>query len=374
MRTNALPKRGRERKSINEANQRALIWRRLRTHRIAMIALIVLGLLYLGATLCEFWSPFLPNQRFPELKSMPPQRIRIWDGKRLRLPFVYGLSSELDPETFQRVPTTIREESYPVRLFARGEPYKLWGAIPSRVHFIASEGPLFLLGTDNLGRDVFSRVLYGSRVSLTIGLVGIAITFVLGLVLGGVSGYFGGFIDEIIQRIIDVVVVIPGIPLWMMLAAALPRDWPPIRVYFAITVITSLINWTGLARVVRGKMLSLRQEKFVVAARLSGASSAYLIRKHMLPLFSSYIIVALTMSIPATIIGETSLSFLGLGLQPPVVSWGVLLQGAQNLQSIAGQPWLLTPAIWVIVTVIMFNFLGDGLRDAADPYKMEGET
>jgi len=230
-------------------------------------------------------------------------------------------------------------------------------------------GPLFLLGTDNLGHDLLTRILYGSRISLSIGLVGVALTFILGMLIGGIAGYFGGVVDSIVQRTIDMLICIPTIPLWLALAAALPRDWPMLRIYLGIVIITSIIGWAGLARVVRGKLLSLREEAFCEAARLAGATDMRIILRHLLPSFASYIIVSLTLSIPSTILGETSLSFLGLGLQPPAVSWGVLMRQSQDVVTIAHHPWLLFPALWIIVTVLAFNFLGDGLRDAADPYK-----
>jgi peptide/nickel transport system permease protein len=259
---------------------------------------------------------------------------------------------------------------FDVKFFVRGEPYKFLGLIRTDRHLYgAGEGPMFLLGTDNLGRDLLTRILYGGRISLSVGLIGVLLTFVLGLLLGGISGYFGGVVDTIIQRLIDLIMCIPTIPLWMALAAALPRDWPTLNVYIGIVMITSLVGWAGLARVVRGKLLSLRDEDFCVAARLAGISDLGIILRHLLPSFMSYIIVALTLSIPRTILGETSLSFLGLGLQPPVVSWGVLLKDAQDLTSIAHHPWLLLVAVWVVLAVLMFNFLGDGLRDAADPYR-----
>jgi peptide/nickel transport system permease protein len=252
-----------------------------------------------------------------------------------------------------------------------GEPYKLLGIFPTTIHLLAVDegGPLFLLGTDNLGHDLLTRILYGSRISLSIGLVGVALTFVLGMLIGGVAGYFGGIVDTVVQRMIDMIVCIPTIPLWLALAAALPRDWPMERTYLGIVIITSIIGWAGLARVVRGKLLSQRDEDFCTASRLAGASDMRVIVRHLIPSAASYIIVALTLAIPATILGETALSFLGLGLQPPAVSWGVLLRQSQDVVTIALNPWLLAPALWIIVTVLAFNFLGDGLRDAADPYK-----
>lgn len=353
------------------ASQSKLIWYKFCHHKVARVALIVLLILYLGAIFCEFLSPYLPNEQHQDYKSIPPQLIRFTDENGLCSPYVYGVTQELNMDTFQYEIVLDQSVKYPVKFFAKGEEYKLWGLIPCRLHLFCSDnGPVFLLGTDIYGRDLLTRILYGSRISLSVGLVGIVITFVLGLTLGGISGYFGGVADEVVQRVIDFIICIPTIPLWMVLAAAMPHDWPVVKTYFCIVLITSAIGWTGLARTVRGKMLSIREENYIMAARLSGAGTGYIIRRHMLPAFSSYIIVSLTMSIPNTILGETSLSFLGLGLQPPAVSWGVLLEDAQNLQTIANMPWLLTPAIWVVVTVVMFNFLGDGLRDAIDPNGM----
>ena len=335
-----------------------------------MIATPVLAILYLCAIFAGFFSPTVPDLRYPKTKFAPPQRIRFYDAAEgLQKPFLYGIQRETDPETLRRTFVTVETEKYPVRFFASGEPYKFLGLIETDKHLIVSEGPLFLLGTDELGRDMFTRILHGSQISLSIGLVGVAIVFVMGMLIGGISGYFGGTVDTVIQRTIDLIISIPTIPLWMALAASLPRDWPPLRIYMGIVAITSVIGWAGLARVVRGKLLSLREEDFAMAARLAGAGDMRIILRHMLPSFSSYIIVALTLSIPNTILGETSLSFIGLGLQPPVVSWGVLMQQAQNVVAIAHNTWLLAPAAWIIVTVLMFNFLGDGLRDAADPYK-----
>ena len=353
------------------ASQWQLMWWKFIKHKLATIAGPVLIVLYLSALLADFISPTLPDTRFTRYKGAPPQAIRFYqEGKGFTAPFVYELARYSDPQTFKRTFVIDKSKTYPVSFFGRGEPYRLLGFIPTDIHlFVAPDAPLFLLGTDKLGRDVFTRILYGSRISLSIGLVGVALTFTLGLLLGGISGYMGGIVDTLIQRTIDLIVCIPTIPLWMALAAAMPRDLPVVQTYLGMVVIMSVINWVGLARVVRGKLLSLREEVFCEAARLAGASDLRIITRHLLPSFASYIIVALTLSIPGTILGETALSFLGLGLQPPAVSWGVLLQDAQNLEMIAHHPWLLTPAAWVVLAVLMFNFLGDGLRDAADPYK-----
>jgi len=352
------------------ASQWKLIWWKFKKHKIALIAIPLLLSLYFGAMFADFLSPALMGTRFAAYKFCPPQLIRIYDETEgFRAPFVYGVKGVLNEETYARTFVIDKSVTYPVKFFSRGEAYKLLGIFPTDIHLFTSEGPAFLLGTDQLGRDLYTRILYGSRISLSIGLVGVFFTFFLGLLLGGISGYFGGLIDNLIQRMIDLIMSIPGIPLWMALAASMPRDWPNIKVYLGIVIIMSFIGWTSLARVVRGKILSLREEDFVIAARISGAKSPRIIFKHLIPSFMSYIIVTLTLSIPGTIIGETALSFLGLGLRAPTVSWGVLLQQAQNIRTVAYQPWLLAPIAWIILTVLMFNFLGDGLRDAADPYK-----
>ncbi|MEX0885900.1 MAG: ABC transporter permease [Phycisphaeraceae bacterium] len=353
------------------ASQWQLMWWSFRKHKLAMAAAVVLLGLYLSAALCEFIAPYGLDERDIARSYAPPQPLRFVSDAGLHLrPFVYGFVSHRDEETLQRVHEIDRSRRYPVRLFVRGEPYHLFGLIPTDRHLFGVEQPgtIHLLGTDALGQDLFSRILYGSRISLSIGLLGVAMSFVLGLAIGAASGFFGGWIDHLIQRMIEIIQSFPTIPLWMALAAALPQHWSPLQVYLGITVVLSLVGWTGLAREVRGKLLSLRQEDFVTAAILTGAPYRRVITRHLLPLFTSHIVVVLTLAIPGMILGETALSFLGLGLQPPVTSWGVLLQECQNIQALAMNPWLLTPVCFVIITVLAFNFVGDGLRDAADPY------
>lgn len=359
-----------QKEKIYLASQWQLIWWKFKKHRLAMVALFVLAFLYLLAIFAQFIAPYTLDTRFEGYQNAPPSKIHIIDDKgKLNFPFIYKLERKIDLNTFNAIFVEDKNEKYHLKLFVRGEPYKLLGIFSTNIHLFGTDGfPIFLFGTDSLGRCLFTRTLYGSRVSLSIGLVGIFISFMLGIIIGGISGYLGGTVDEIIQRSIDFLISIPSIPLWMTLSAALPRDWPIVKTYFAITIILSLVGWCGLARVVRGKLLSLREEDFVIAARLAGASEWRIIMRHLLPSFTSHLIVSITLSIPGMILGETSLSFLGLGMQPPAVSWGVLLRETQNLVSIATHPWKLIPCIFVALTVLMFNFLGDGLRDAADPY------
>ena len=356
------------------ASQRQLVWRKFRKHRMAVFAGVILLIAYLAAFTFEFCAPYGPLTQHEGYVHAPPTRVRLIDADgRLRAPFVYGLTGQVNLDTFQREFVEDRSVIHSLRFLPRGEPYRFWGAVNADLHlFDAGEGRVFLLGTDELGRDLFSRILAGSRVSLTIGLVGVTISFVLGCLLGGISGYFGGLPDLLIQRLIEIFNSIPGIPLWMALSAVIPVNWPVLRTYFTITLILSVLGWTGVARVVRGKLLELREYDYVTAARLAGTRAGTIIATHLLPGFLSYLIVRLTLAIPGMILGETALSFLGLGIQPPAVSWGTLLRGAQNVTSIAIYPWLLTPALFVIVAVLLYNFVGDGLRDAADPYAMSG--
>ena len=352
--------------AIANASQWQLIWSRYRKHRLAMIGTVVLIILYLLALFSGFVAPYGATARNADYVNAPPQRLHF-AGLR---PYVYDIKQTLDMKTFRRTYTEDQSKPHFIQFFVHGERYKLFGLFATDRHLYGVEdGVVFFFGTDKLGRDMLSRTLHAASISLSIGLVGVFLSFFLGCLLGGISGFYGGIADDIIQRIIEILQSIPTIPLWMGLSAALPPQWSSIQIYFGITIILSLIGWAGLARVVRGKILELREEDFVMAAKLSGSGDTKIIAQHLLPGFLSYLIVDMTFSIPGMIIGETALSFLGLGIRPPAVSWGVLLQDAQNIRTISQQPWLLIPAGFVIVTVLMFNFVGDGLRDAADPYK-----
>ncbi|QYO75998.1 ABC transporter permease [Devosia salina] len=348
-----------------------LIWRRFSRHTLAMISMWFLSILILAAVFADMVGPYDPFE-VQRLRTLaPPTPIHLFHEGQFVGPFVYGLARERDPETARVIFAEDTDKVLPIQLFAQGDEYSFFGLFKTNFHLFGvndRRDQINLLGTDDLGRDVFSRLIHGARVSLSAGLVGVAFAFILGLTLGSISGYFGGWIDSSIQRLMEFIRSIPTIPLWMGLAAALPVAWDPLFVYVLITLILALIGWTHLARVVRGQFFAIRNEDYVMAARLAGASEYRIITKHMLPSMTSYIIAALTLAVPDMILGETALSFLGLGLRPPVVSWGVLLQDAQNLRSISLAPWLLSPGIAVVLTVLAFNFLGDGLRDAADPY------
>jgi peptide/nickel transport system permease protein len=353
------------------APQWKLVWWKFRQHRLAFVSGLVVAIIYIVSVFVEFLAPFPPDRTDSKYLYAPPQRLRLRDGDgRLGL-FVNGYTSKIEPEALRRVFTEDPSIKIEVGFFVRGWPYKLFGFIPANRHLIGPKDPampMYLLGADRLGRDLASRLIWGTRVSMSIGLIGVFLSLVLGILLGGLSGYFGGALDSVIQRSIEFFRSIPSIPLWMGLAAAFPASMPPLQVYFGITVILSLVGWTGLARVVRGKFLSLREEDFVMAARLDGQGEFSIILRQMLPAMTSHIIAAITLAIPGMILSETALSFIGLGLREPVVSWGVLLQDAQEIRSIATAPWLLIPAAAVILAVLSLNFLGDGLRDAADPY------
>jgi peptide/nickel transport system permease protein len=355
------------------ATQLQLTWWRFRKHRLALWSGVVVVLFYLAAIFADFLAYADPHATDARRSYISPQAVHFFDDDGSFRPFVHGLKGKRDLKTFRLVYELDPERKVFIRFLGEGYPYRLFGLIPASRHLIGfdSERPengIFILGTDLLGRDLWSRLMLATRTSLFVGLLGVTMSLFLGVLLGGVSGLYGGAIDTFIQRLIEVVRSIPTIPLWLGLAAALPNSWSTVEVYFAITVIISLIGWTDLARVVRGRFLSLREEDFVTAAELAGASQMRIIFRHMLPSFLSHIIAAVSLALPAMIISETSLSFLGLGLRPPAISWGVLLQDAQNIQTLVIAPWLLLAAIPVVVIILAFNFLGDGLRDAADPY------
>jgi peptide/nickel transport system permease protein len=354
---------------------RQLMWLRFRRNRLAMVGSILLIVIYTLAFFAEFFAPYSVDHTHDQYVSAPPTGLHLVDaaGQWHWPPFVYGIKAETDLGTFRRVFTPNTEERYPLRFWGKGEPYRLFGVIASDRRLFSVDEPavLFLMGTDSTGRDLFSRILYGARISLSVGLVGVLLSLVIGAFLGVASGYFGGAIDNVVQRVIEVITSIPQIPLWLALAAAVPPNWSPVRVYFGIAVVLSLVTWGGLARQVRGIVLGLRDADFVTAARYTNCSTWRIIASHLLPNTFSHVLVIATLSIPSMILGETSLSFLGLGIRPPMTSWGVLLNEAQHVRVLLNEPWLLIPAIFVLVTIISFNFVGDGLRDAADPFAGE---
>jgi peptide/nickel transport system permease protein len=354
------------------ASQWSLMFHHFRKHKLAVLGSIVVVFMYSVSIFHGFLAPYEKLMR-SEYMYMAPQKLLFNDGNGFSLrPYVHGITATSDPKTFTRMFVSDETVRYPVEFFVQGDEYSFLGLFKTKLHFIGVQKPgyLFLMGTDDLGRDLFSRILYGSAISLSIGLMGVLASFLLGISLGGISGYYGGVVDTIIQRVIEFLISIPTIPLWMALSAAVPASWTAIQVYFAITIILSLRGWCGLARIVRSKMLEVSQYDFVMAAKLAGASDARIISRHLIPSFMSFLIVDMTLAIPSMILGETSLSFLGLGLRPPVVSWGVLLQAATNIRTVATYPWIMYPGAFLILTVLAFNFMGDGLRDAADPYKI----
>ncbi len=352
-------------------SQWRLMWWKLKRHRLAIVSLVFLAIMYASIFFTEFLAPYALETRNLNAIYAPPQSVHLFHDGSFVGPFVYGRTAELDMTNLQRVYTDDPEQIHRLSFFCQGDSYRFWGLIDANLHLICAEGgqDMFLLGTDRLGRDVLSRILYGARISLTIGLLGVTVSFILGIIVGGLAGYHGGWIDMALTRITEVLQSIPSIPLWMAMAAIIPITWSPLLVYLGITLILGLLDWTGLARAVRSKLFSLREEDYVTAAQVMGAGSGRIIGRHLVPGFMSHLIASATLTIPGMILGETALSFLGLGLRPPITSWGILLTEARSVNVIAIYPWLLFPIVPVVLIILAFNFLGDGLRDAADPYR-----
>jgi peptide/nickel transport system permease protein len=355
---------------LYSASQWQLMRIKFKDHKLAMLGVVILAAFYITALFAPVVAPYDPWEDTSSIFA-PPTRIRFVRDGRLVRPYIHETDIRVNPETFDRSFRDDPQEIHPVRFFVAGFEYRWMGIIKSRIHLFGVEAPVrvHLLGTDMMGRDCFSRCIWGTQISLTVGMLGVLVTFVLGCLIGGLAGYYGGPVDMVLQRFMELVTCIPTIPMWMALSATIPSAWSNVKVYFAITIILALRSWTGLSRQVRSKLLQLREEDFVLAAKVAGTTDWKIILTHLLPGFMSYLIVSLTLEIPKMILGETTLSFLSLGLRPPTVSWGVLLQDAQNLAAVSAYPWLMFPALMVILAVLAFNFVGDGLRDAADPYK-----
>ena len=355
---------------VYSASQLKLMWWKFRRHKLAVVSAFVLIFMYATIVVTEFLAPYHYTTRNTDFIRSPPQGIHLFHEGSFVGPYIYSSGYKLNMETLKREYASDTTKIQKLRFFCHSDPYEFWGFLPASLHLVcpAEGGTFYLLGTDRLGRDMLSRILYGARISLTIGLIGISISFVLGIIIGGLAGYYGGKFDLVVQRIIEIIQSLPHIPLWLALSSIMPATWSPILVYFGITLILGLIDWTGLARAVRSKLLALREEDYVLAAQLMGAKPGRIIGRHLVPGFMSHLIASATITIPKMILGETALSFLGLGLRPPITSWGVMLSEAQNINVVAIYPWLMLPVVPVIVVILAYNFVGDGLRDAADPY------